>query len=372
MSASLETALQEMLRERASDIETLPAHLGELDRDETLSWRPDRRRDHSRWLLVAAAAVVLAIAGSIIGIRSATEHGPTNTPATKPASPAVTTTAPAPRVLAGLQWTIGVDVPSGYQLHERAYTPHYQSISLLKLGATDSTGCCGSQVFVTLYEPGAYDAAGVTSGQSVLVGNAKGWFGKRPSGSFDGMVPVSNDSLPTLSWQYAPNAWAIARGNAPSTQQLKQLLIIASSIHPSTSSSISTPLRLSYLPPGLNPVRIYQDLTQAYGTTFDFTDGKPGADRTTDLDVQVWSDAGPHEDLTGSTSITAGGRSGHLLDPHGYGQSAEFPLGTHSVVIGLDGPTVTAAQFQQVLSGLQWSSDPTDPSTWFDARTMLP
>ncbi|HEU5005349.1 MAG TPA: hypothetical protein VFT67_00175, partial [Jatrophihabitantaceae bacterium] len=71
MSTTLETALRDMLQERAGDIEAVPARLTHLERDadfepdeEVLDARPTR---HSAWLLAAAVALVVAVAGAIIG-----------------------------------------------------------------------------------------------------------------------------------------------------------------------------------------------------------------------------------------------------------------------------------------------------------------
>lgn len=103
MSTTLETALRDMLQERAGDIEAVPARLTHLERDadfepdeEVLDARPTR---HSAWLLAAAVALVVAVAGAIIGIRQLGSHD--TRPAT-PNSPAPTTTPTAPAHPGGL------------------------------------------------------------------------------------------------------------------------------------------------------------------------------------------------------------------------------------------------------------------------------
>lgn len=101
MSTSLETALRDTLRERAGDIESVPARLTRLDDhaefelgDELLDARPAR---HSTWLLAAAVALIVAVAGAIIGIRQLGSHDarpatpnsitPTTTPTNTSPSP---------------------------------------------------------------------------------------------------------------------------------------------------------------------------------------------------------------------------------------------------------------------------------------------
>jgi len=98
MSATLETAVRDMLRERATDIDAVPARLTRLDRDadfgpeeELLDARPARS---SAWLLAAAVALIVAVAGAVIGIRQLSSHdtrpaapNPTSSPSTPTATP---------------------------------------------------------------------------------------------------------------------------------------------------------------------------------------------------------------------------------------------------------------------------------------------
>jgi hypothetical protein len=101
MSTQLESALREMLRERATDIDALPARLAHLKDptevpidEEVLDARPAR---HSAWLLAAAVALVVAVAGAVVGIRQLSSHD------TRPATPnsvtptsIATSTSPSP------------------------------------------------------------------------------------------------------------------------------------------------------------------------------------------------------------------------------------------------------------------------------------
>lgn len=101
MTTPLETALRDMLRERATDIDALPARLAHVeDRtevpidEEVLDARPAR---HSAWLLAAAVALIVAVAGAVVGIRQLSSHDtppatpnsvtPTSTPASTSPSP---------------------------------------------------------------------------------------------------------------------------------------------------------------------------------------------------------------------------------------------------------------------------------------------
>jgi hypothetical protein len=98
MTTSIEDTLRDMLRERAGDIATVPTRLTHLARDadfepdeEVLDARPTR---HSAWLLAAAVALIVAVAGAIIGIRQLGSRdtrpaapNSTSSPSTRTASP---------------------------------------------------------------------------------------------------------------------------------------------------------------------------------------------------------------------------------------------------------------------------------------------
>lgn len=107
MSTPLDTALRDMLNERAGDIDTLPARLTRLDghaafelEDELLTGDSMHR---STWLLAAAVALVVAVAGAIIGIRQLGDH---DTPPATSNSIAPTKPTPSPS-----KSPIAADVP---------------------------------------------------------------------------------------------------------------------------------------------------------------------------------------------------------------------------------------------------------------------
>lgn len=92
--SNLEGALRTMLRERAGDIERVPAALATLLDDAAPATTVHEPRRH-RWLLLAAAVLsVLAVAGASVGIAtladgrhahpSAPTHGPAPAPTTSP------------------------------------------------------------------------------------------------------------------------------------------------------------------------------------------------------------------------------------------------------------------------------------------------
>jgi hypothetical protein len=153
----------------------------------------------------------------------------------------------------------------------------------------------------------------------------------------------------------------------PATQQLDALHRVALAVRPTTDSILLLPLRLGYLPQTLAVAQATDDLIESYGTTLDLTDGALGQDKTTDLLIQVWSDAGPHQDLAGTTSV--GGRPGRLVSGS---RGASVVIGKREIVFSYDGPHASSAELTKVLNAVQRAPDPADASTWFDARTSLP
>lgn len=155
MSADLETALRDMLHERAGDIATLPPRLAHPDQladtgtTELLDLAAPHRPGHtSRWLLAAAVVLIVAIAGTVVGLRSLADHPrpaapntvtPTSAPTVAPSSPSPTPTtshhlsevdglhAASCTVPLPAAWQHAIDAGTvtlpGYTLHALAMSP---------------------------------------------------------------------------------------------------------------------------------------------------------------------------------------------------------------------------------------------------------
>lgn len=367
----LDDALRAMLRDRAGDIRALPTELADPGALDHLT--PDDRPTHhraTRWMLVAAAAVVLAVTGSIIAVHNLGSGKVTSPAATVSHTPGPVRPAPngAGRIL---QWTVGIDVPAGYQLMDRALAPTSQTVSLRKLADPDAKGCCGGSlprtVYATVYNRGAFrSAVAAQAGTPVRVGDRPAWSATLPGGPFDSFTPISNDPLPSVAWEYAPDSWAVVQATTPATRELSRLLLVANAVRPGETSALRLPLRLGYLPAGLTARSASQNLVEVYGTTVTLADAAD-PERATSLNIQVWADNTPKEQADGAQPITVGGRPGTLY-PDG---AAQIVLGTRSIVIGLGGPRGSHEELMRVLAGVRWAPDVTDPSTWFDATTLV-
>lgn len=372
--SEIESALRTMLRERAGDVAEVPAAVLDLDRP-----RPSQpiEPSHRSWFLVAASIIaVIAVAAAVVGIQRATRHravaGPT-TPATSTTPPPTPTTTGPPISSSAslLQWSFTMDTPGGYQLLDRAITPRFQTASLRLLNDPNATSCCGGlphTVFVTVYSVGAFNDRGVTQGSRFDVGTVHGYYATRPAGLVDSHTRIGTNPLPTVSWQYAPDAWATVQATTPATQQPAQLRRIATAVRPGVTGVLRTPVRIGYLPGWLKVAQQTDDLVEGYGSIVTLTRGPLGGDSTTQLDMQVWPDPGPHQDL--GAALMVGGRPGHRLAGNDFGFAVV--IGTHEVVVRLSGPMAFSVDMTRVASSVRWASNPADPATWFDARTSLP
>jgi len=371
MTDPIETALRTMLRERAADIMQVPAAVADLEHARPSREDPVRHPRRSWFLVAASIAAVIAVAAAVAGIHRVTGHRPVAAPTPSATTPNPPATRPPTTYGAGaiLQWSFAMSPPSGYQLLDRALTPTFQTASLRLVNDPDAVGCCGSlprTVFVTVYAAGAFDARGVTTGTRFDVGAIHGYYGVRPPGLVDSHTKIGDVALPTVSWPYAPDAWATVQAETPTTQQPDQLRRVTAAVRPTSASTLRIPLRLGHVAQGLAVSQV-TDQAEGYGTRLDLSDGKVGADVTTDLAIQIWGDAGPHQDLAGATTV--GGRPGRLIaDSLG----ASVVIGTREVVFSYDGPHASKAELTKILNAVQWAPDPADVSTWFDAKTSLP
>jgi hypothetical protein len=375
MTDPIETALRSMLRERAGDVTEVPG--AALDLDQPHHAAP-AQASHRSWFLVAASIVaVLAVAAGVVGIQRATRHrsvaGPTNpvTPTSQPPTqPSTQASPPISAAARQLQWSFDLTAPSGYQLLDRSITPRFQTASLRLLKDPDATSCCGGlphTVYVTVYSAGAFDSHGVTGGTRFDVGAVQGYLGSRPPGLANAGTRVGDQPLPTVSWQYRPDAWATVQATTPATQQPAQLRRVAAAVRPGATGVLRTPVRLGYVPESMKFAQLTDDLVEGSGANLTLTRGPLGAVTTTQLSVQVWSDPGPHQDLGAATTV--GGRPGRLLTGD-FG--ASVVIGRREVVLTITGPLAFRADLGRITASVQWASNPADPATWFDARTSLP
>lgn len=124
----LDTALRDMLRERADDITTVPAAITDL------ALAPARRhpvRRHPAWLIAAAVAAVLAVVGAAVALRGAAGQPQKVAPATHSPRP-----TPAPTVHITHRRSCAVPLPAAWTHAVAAGTHRYGALSAMPLAVS--------------------------------------------------------------------------------------------------------------------------------------------------------------------------------------------------------------------------------------------
>jgi hypothetical protein len=276
--SDLDTALRAMLRERANDIDALPAAIAELNGLDIVD---TGRRHHSpqgrrtAWLIAAAVAAVLAVVGAAVAIRSgsATKHlsPATPSPTQHTSSPSPTPTTAHARRLITLSWFGMVRLP-GYQLGSQTAQPGYRQLGIKPNDDHDlppgCNGCAPWTAYITVFDKGRFAASGVDGWQQTSVGTARAYLGRR---QWVGVHPDGDKTVvATLAWQYGSDKWVVVQGLTKATSGQQSLQHIASAVRPGESVPLRLPFRLGYLPPHLPVVFAYQDLTGQYPTQLRF------------------------------------------------------------------------------------------------------
>ena len=232
---------------------------------------------------------------------------------------------------------------------------------------------------VTIYAPGTFDATPALKGQPVDVDGRGGFLraygDKRPP-----IVETDPFEDAILTWQYADNAWATVRGFTPTAAALDRMLELARAVRPDERTAARIPLSLRTVPAGMPLASIHDilepivDADGEYDTKLDFA---PCVDF---VKTSVCRDT---VETSGSLSVSIYGRneSGHRLTyddvgwkvgdkdgryNHSTGWAAvQVQTGT-SVEFTFTAPrgTEREPQFENVLAGVQWATDPNDEATW--------
>ncbi len=131
----LDTALRSMLRERANDIDSLPADFADLASLDVLDHDPihDRSRHRTGWLIAAVIAAVLGVVGTAVTLRANGGHG-RGSAATHTPTATNTTSAPVPGPVQRTACTTAL--PAAWRSALTAGTSHYGASSVLPLAVS--------------------------------------------------------------------------------------------------------------------------------------------------------------------------------------------------------------------------------------------
>jgi hypothetical protein len=283
--------------------------------------------------------------------------------------------APAPPLTASLfdaRWMgLQPNQPQGWAELNRRITGDFQQFSLRPADETEyrygCNGCAPWTVDLTAYAPGRFDPADARTGRPVTV-NADG----------DGFwVEDQGKHTATLTWQYADDAWATARGMTTATSKLDRLVELAHALRPTERTPIRLPLGMRNLPANLPLAELNVDTSPLlddgldYGTRLEFApcgmaenggagDCRLGTDR---MSVHIWPD--DYRTATGGREhLNVGGRDG-LYDELTHQAAVEVAPGMH-VEFELSGPSYPdrRAGIEKILAGVSWAADPGNDATW--------
>jgi hypothetical protein len=206
---------------------------------------------------------------------------------------------------------------------------------------------------VTVYGPGRFDQTYARTGEPVDVNGRGGFF---HAAAWDEVGPDGRDARrhdATLAWQYADDAWASVQAMTPLTAELDRMLELAGALRPDERTPVRFPLSLANVPTNM-PLAGVQD--NDLGTTLEFgpcTTQTRGQDCATlfksvgSLRVQIMHrDDFPTDRPDGSHDVLASDGVYVKLDMNGR-----------------DGAAVPA-EFEKVVSTVQWAPDPGNDATW--------
>jgi len=190
-------------------------------------WTPTQVRTRHRWIApVVAAALVLGVVATFVGLQARRSDSP---PATPPAESQDLTSFPVP----------------GYPVAGMLWAEAYRAVAVRMPGGHTAQNKADAIVFD--FGTRAYPFKGFRSAARITVA------GQHPG--FRGQAPAIPDAgthlLPTVVWNYAPGRWALVQSidgrPAPST---RALLRLAAAARPDGHLTVTTAFRFSAVPAG--------------------------------------------------------------------------------------------------------------------------
>ena len=298
---------------------------------------------------------------------------------TSPKDPPISTerTSAAPGVLSQVnpQWMeLGTGQGWNWETVARTLTRDYQEFSVRPFDDTDEfspdyNGCgCSTPVtaVLTVHAPGTFDPTRARSGEPVSVHGAEGYF-----------TPAVNKENATLTWAYAPGAWAAIRARTATTKQLGRLLELAGGLRPATHLPVRLPLSLKKLPASM-PFSSINVAPAEFPThvTFDTCQRSPAAredcsESEGQLKILLWPGDGYPEhrsDHLGrhelfAIPVSVGGKDGHLHVDRAAAAVKVKPgmVATFELTANMN--------IQDVLADVEWAPNLDDAATWPEVAT---
>lgn len=339
--------------------------------------RPAARR--RRWTVAIPAAAVAALAITVLAVVLAPRHhvGPSAPKQVQEADGAGVPTYAAPT---DLTFGFTVDPVGGYTITPAQVLPHLWQASVRSTTSSDTNGA------VTVFATGAFDAATVSKGKAVTVNGRAGFFGPVA----DPLGGTGTAPLDAVTWQYAPDSWAMVRIDFGQTTGVlrsvaeAQELAIARAVHPGHLQVLRIPFRVGYLPARVFAVSASGD-TDPQGGALGLADGRGTADTAPfQSAITIWVDNARDPNLVFCPSgdpayvrFTLRGHTGCFFHngPGGAvaGLQVDLDRGHVEILVAADHAGIySSAQLLRIAASITTAPDLASPDTWFDARTALP
>jgi hypothetical protein len=284
-----------------------------------------------------------------------------------------------------LAFTFSVAPVPGWRVTPDAIHATYQD-AVIAQGDNDMFGD------VTVSAPGAFDPGPIKSGEQVTINGHQGYFGES--------VPVNSTApggkpMPTVAWQVAPDQWATVTVSGQGIDVRDVELQIARAVSLTTPTPMRLPFRTGWLPDTAQSVTEARSAVPPSGNWSTFMQLGSG---DSSLDISAYAVPSGATDPAGSfePNTTVGGHpaqySPRLGDPDSLDTSGG-PVDTRSPVmttrtqlptllpsphwpslkLDLGGDAwlqvtgdYSQADLMHVAESLTLSSNPNDPTTWFD------
>jgi len=369
-------------------------------------------------LPAAAAATVTAVA---VGVPIALSHQPTHrgdpsaasthasAPATTPISrPAARPSdfgsgipAPAPGAPTDLRLSFTVNHVAGYTVDGDEVNRTYQHAWI---NENPQRGMGGE---LYLFYRDGYVPQDALDGRPTTVNGHPGFLGTAIPPYADGThdaaaavaVPVNS-----IAWQYAPHSWALlVLHTLKGRSRLDgDLLELARAVRPG-QQELTVPFRLTDLPPGLVAEGTAHNDDSLYANQMGLSDGRPGMPGTESrigppgydgsaLDVSVFkADSQPDKPFPYCTIGHGSDEDDQAVPfdvPNGGAGCAYYKNGnvtwiaerlggngSYAMTVAVDRKhegRYTVTQLRQIVAGMHLAPQIDDPSTWFDANTVMP
>ena len=241
-----------------------------------------------------------------------------------------------------------------------------------------------SHPIVTVYPPGGWVPAELVGAARITVGQRPGFYGAiQHNGPDSSELTAQRTGAKgnALAWQYEPGAWALVEAAGEMT--LGQMQAVATAIQFNTRNPLAVPIRLTYIPNGLDLKGVFISLPSnapaAQGKSDLPTPGGHGPTITLGLG-QVGSQVTTTEMTVAMAPISQ--TFGHLVGPnvnqvtigkfHGFYAKGYLSIGDGSTAITIadvgrtTNGALSQAEITDIVKGIELSVSPDESGTWFN------